>query len=97
VCNRGGIFIVKRKDGLKVEIYEEGKAPKHEHWGFWLQSAVTNRESKYTMEDGYPKLDSFPINSGIVIGFRSDLDEKGSIHGRMRLAPFFVVDGISFD
>lgn len=79
-CHRGGIVLIHHKEGWKVEEWEEGKAPSHEHY-FWdlMRNLMPGRETIH------PTLKEFPINHGIIIGVRSEM---------LPSLPYYLLDGI---
>lgn len=82
-CKSGGLVIIHRKDGWKVEEWKYGKAPAHEHFSWDFHFAL-NKKNKDMI---YPKLKDFPIGSGLLVGHRCETF-KG-------LLPYYLLDGIS--
>lgn len=90
MCTRGGIILVRRADGWHVEEYEDGKAPSHEHLALFPH---------HTDRDGYPKLDTFPEGTGILIGHRDHAWEGITAVGipdfLRKGAQLHLLDGVS--
>ena len=81
-CTLGGIVLIHRKDGWKVEEWKNGKAPLHDHFFWDLGSIVRSPEERSQI---YPKLKRFPINHGMIIGTRSEMISS---------LPYYLLDGI---